>query len=339
MSRPQQNEIYLPDTMAKWPWPRRINPLYQEMKAGSDIWLKSFKPFTSESQSIFDSCDFEHLRTACDLMNVLFVLDEYTDVESAPGVREIADIVLDALQNPSKRRQEGEILLGEMARQFWERAIQTATVSSQKHFIEAFASYLDGVVAHAVVRGNGTIQTFDEYLKIRREDVGVRVTYSPFEFGLNIPDEVFYHPIIVEISECGVDLTIIDNDIASYNKEQAAGDDDFNSLTIIMRQLDVDLASAIDWVVDYHAQVQARFLSAFRRVPSFGGEVDRDVEQYILGIANWIRSNHCWSFEGGRYFGRKGLEIQSTRRVPLLPKAKHDRTLKRQQVIIPAVDI
>ena len=51
-------------------------------------------------------------------MNLLFVIDEYTDVESAPAVREIVDVIIDALNHPKKPRPEGEILLGELARQY-----------------------------------------------------------------------------------------------------------------------------------------------------------------------------------------------------------------------------
>ena len=51
-------------------------------------------------------------------MNVFFVVDEYTDVEPAPVVREMIGIVIDALHNPDKPRPEGEILLGELCRQY-----------------------------------------------------------------------------------------------------------------------------------------------------------------------------------------------------------------------------
>jgi len=50
--------LYLPETMAAWPWPRAINPYYEEVKAASNAWFKSFKPFTPESQRAFDKCDF-----------------------------------------------------------------------------------------------------------------------------------------------------------------------------------------------------------------------------------------------------------------------------------------
>lgn len=59
----------------------------------------------------------EHLRTGCDLMNLFFVIDEYTDVEPAPVVRGMVDIIIDALNNPHKPRPEGEILLGKVAQE------------------------------------------------------------------------------------------------------------------------------------------------------------------------------------------------------------------------------
>ena len=59
----------------------------------------------------------EEFRIGVDLMNVLFLLDEYTDTEPAHGVHKIVDIVIDALRNPAKHRTEGEVVLGEIVRQ------------------------------------------------------------------------------------------------------------------------------------------------------------------------------------------------------------------------------
>ena len=50
-------------------------------------------------------------------MNLFFAIDECTDVQSPQVVRHIADIVRDALENPDRRRPQGEIKLGEVARQ------------------------------------------------------------------------------------------------------------------------------------------------------------------------------------------------------------------------------
>ena len=59
----------------------------------------------------------ELLFISCNLMGLLFAIDEFTDVESRPVVQEIVDIVIDALHSPHKPRPREEIILGEMTRQ------------------------------------------------------------------------------------------------------------------------------------------------------------------------------------------------------------------------------
>ena len=50
-------------------------------------------------------------------MNLFFLVDEYTDVEPEPVVREMVDVVIDALNHPDRPRPEGEIILGVVAQQ------------------------------------------------------------------------------------------------------------------------------------------------------------------------------------------------------------------------------
>jgi len=271
-------------------------------------------------------------------MNLFFVVDEYTDVEPAPVVREMVDIVIDALNNPEKPRPEGEILLGEVARQFWSLAVKTASPTSQKHFLEAFTDYLNSVVEQAKDRDADTFRTIESYLTTRRENIGARPSYVPAELGLNLAEEAFYHPVITELSYYIAELIILDNDIASYNKEQANGDDRHNILTIAMKQFNTDFKGAMNWVTQYHEDVEARFLDGLKRVPSFNPELDAQVQEYIEHLANWPRCNDCWNFESGRYFGKMGREIQKTRYVPLLPKVNHDPTLRKEDVAVPLVE-
>ncbi|KZV87198.1 MFS general substrate transporter [Exidia glandulosa HHB12029] len=57
----------------------------------------------------------EEIRVGCDLMNLFFLIDEYTDRQPREVVQTTCDIVLDALNNPEKPRPEGEILVGPVA--------------------------------------------------------------------------------------------------------------------------------------------------------------------------------------------------------------------------------
>ena len=60
----------------------------------------------------------EIIRLGCDLMNLFYVYDEYTDIANGEGADRIRDIVMDAFRHPEKPRPEGELLVGEMAREF-----------------------------------------------------------------------------------------------------------------------------------------------------------------------------------------------------------------------------
>ena len=51
-------------------------------------------------------------------MFFLFLIDEYTDVESGPNVQKIVNIIIDALENTEKPRPKDENILGEVARQY-----------------------------------------------------------------------------------------------------------------------------------------------------------------------------------------------------------------------------
>ncbi|PBK68860.1 terpenoid synthase [Armillaria solidipes] len=323
----------LPETVANWPWPRKINPYYEEAKAESEAWFHSFEAFTPEAQRAFDRCDFsllaslayttatkEQLRTACDLMNLFFVFDEYTDNETPDVVRQYADIVKDALREPFKPRPSNEVVLGVVAQQFWALGIKTSSITSQKRVVETFGRYLDSVVAQAEDRHQCYTRNVEDYFKIRRFTIGTDPSYAMLELGYDLPDEVFYHPTVIELGCLACDLIIIDNDLASYNKEQASEEFPHNILVCVMNERKCDLDSALLWVEDLHRSISTRFLRLWEEIPTWGPGIDDIASLYLDGIANWVRANDCWNFESGRYFGSNGKAIQQHRMVTLMPK-------------------
>lgn len=171
---------------------------------------------------------------------------------------------------------------------------------------------------------------------MRRENIGARPSCVIMELGLDIPDEAIYH-LNFNASVHTLNCPICWQDIASYNKEQAIGDDRHNIITVVMNQFGLDVQSALNWVAAYHAQIETQFHDGLKWLPSWGPAVDKEVDTYVLGLANWPRCNDCWNFESGRYFGSRGPEVKKTRRVPLLPKVKPRADLKRENVVIPLV--
>ncbi|KAG1882553.1 hypothetical protein F4604DRAFT_1921112 [Suillus subluteus] len=157
-------KIFIPDLLARWPFPRRLNQHYSKVSAEASAWLESLKVFSPKAQKAFDSGKFcllsclsypiaceEHLRSACDFMNLAFIIDEFSDVSDEGEVRQQKGAIMDALRHPHKPRPTGEWVGGEVTRQFWERTIRNTSGQSQKWFIAAFDEYLlEGVAQQAV---------------------------------------------------------------------------------------------------------------------------------------------------------------------------------------------
>ena len=61
------------------------------------------------------------------------------------------------------------------------------------------------------------------------------------------------------------------------------------------------------------------FVSNMTRVPSWGREIDKDIERYIQGLQSWISGHLHWSFQTHRYFGSSGLNVKRELTVEISP--------------------
>ncbi|KAF8151498.1 terpenoid synthase [Crassisporium funariophilum] len=349
-------QFTLPDLLAKFPWPRNLSEHYCEAKTESSEWTESFSPFDEEGLKGYNLCDFnllaalsysprekglcslcndiprrqcscgplpllEIIRLGCDLMNVFYVYDEYTDITDGEGADKIRDILMDALRNPEKTRPEGECPVGAMTRDFWIRASSFVSPDAHclPHFIQDMDDYTAAVVNEADDRANRRYRGFEDYISIRKYSSGCLPSFALCEFGLDLPEEAFHHPLMVALREQATYLIAIGNDIDSYAMEKSRGLEFHNSVELVMNEQNLNVQGAIDWLQRYAADVHTGFLANVENIPSWGADVDRRVKMYIDGLAQWVRGNDDWTFESGRYFGNKGLEIQKSRVMNLLP--------------------
>ncbi|KAG2151275.1 terpenoid synthase [Suillus bovinus] len=326
-------KIFIPNILTNWPFPRRLNQHHSKVRAESSAWLASFKAFSPKAQKAFDRCNFgllaclcypnareEHVRSACDLMNLGFFIDEVSDVSKEDKVRQQKDIIMDALHYPHKPRPEGEWIGGEVTRQFWERTILNASDQSQKRFITAFNKCLEGVLQQAIDRSRHHIRDIQSYFEVRRATIGACPGFAFLELGLDIPDEVILHQTIENMVVASTDMITLANDIMSYNVEQACGDDGHNIVTIVMHELNTDVNGAMLWVADRHTKLEKKYFEAVAAIPKWGEPIDSQVREYCDGVGNWVRANYDWCFESERYFGTNGLEVQRNRWISSMPK-------------------
>ncbi|KAG6860874.1 hypothetical protein C0995_006554 [Termitomyces sp. Mi166 len=232
----------------------------------------------------------------------------------------MATIAMDGIRNPDKARPPGECVIGEAARQFWKLSLKCASEGARRRFIEAFDEYTTSVVQQAQDRAQNHLRDIGQYLVLRRKTVGVMPSFVILQFELNLPDEFFEDPVIQRLTDACIDMIILSNDMCSYNVEQARGDNGHNIVIVVMHHENIGLNEAMRWIGDHYSKLVHNFLLDLSYVPSFGKEVQEDVDHYIYGMANWVRANDCWSFEGRRYFAANGLETQRSRKVVLLPR-------------------
>ena len=79
------------------------------------------------------------------------------------------------------------------------------------------------------------------------------------------------------------------------------------------------LQEAVEFVGDLCKKSFDRFNGDRARLPSWGPEIDAQVQAYVQGLADWIIGTLHWSFDCERYFGKRGLQVKKSGVVELVP--------------------
>ncbi|KAF8999489.1 isoprenoid synthase domain-containing protein [Cyathus striatus] len=106
----------------------------------------------------------------------------------------------------------------------------------------------------------------------------------------------------------------------AIDEMQARGDELHNLVTVVMHQLKLNVQEPIDWIAELSDNITNKFLDDYRKVPSWGPEIDEDVQKYVDALGNWVRANTQWCFESHRHFGKDGLYIMREITIELLPR-------------------
>ncbi|KAF5327419.1 hypothetical protein D9619_004694 [Psilocybe cf. subviscida] len=177
------------------------------------------------------------------------------------------------------------------------------------------------MIQEADDRAEDRIRGVEEYLVLRRDTCGAKPSFSFFGLGLNLPAEVFEHPLVISLTERAANLVAMTNDMHSYSLERARGLDGHNILTCIMYEHSLGFQNALFWLDEHAKQTIAKFQADRAELPSFGSvEVDAAVVEYINRMGRCVRGYDSWSYETVRYYGDQGLEVQKSRKFSLMPK-------------------
>lgn len=230
----------------------------------------------------------------------------------------------------------------------WFRAKKYASPGCQSRFVETMYGYTYSEYQQVMNRVNCEDLNIESYINWRRESSCARPVWALVEMshGMNLPDEVFEHPSILRLDECATDMVGLSNvscssaimsllfslskssqqDLYSFNREQARGQY-ANLVPIAMNELDLSLQEAIDYVDELLRKSLDDFLYHKSILPSWGPEVDKQVQAYVRGMEHWIVGSIKWGFDSRRYFGAEYEEFKRTFLVTLWPQETTSRNI------------
>ena len=225
---------------------------------------------------------------------------------------------------------------------FRARLHKSAKPNCQRRFYQTCADYVDAVGKEAEYRVQGKVLDLASYEKLRRDNSAVYACFALFEYALDIdlPDEVVEHPSFKNLQDWGCDLVCWANvsshrlrpvsdpsanslpfqDVFSYDVEQSKGLEGNNILTVLMQARGFNLQEASDYAGTLFGDLVNRFIAERAKLPSWGPDLDRDINRYVDAIGHWVVGNLCWSFETSRYFGSALEDVKRTGVVKLRPR-------------------
>lgn len=328
----QVRRLVLPDLKSQCPFIGTTSPHYVDASAESRAWINGFDVFTDRKRAYFvQGCNellvshtysyagYEQFRTACDFVNLLFVLDELSDDMNSADAHAILNTYRCALLDPEW--DDGSVV-AKITKDFRKRLLRHAGPNATKRFYDYNVAYTHAVGKESELRERNIVLDVDSYIQLRRDNSAVQCCFGLVEYaqGTDLPDEVFNDPTFMQLHNSACDIVCWHNDIYSYDMEQAKGHDGNNIVTVLMKEKGFHLQDAADYIGEYSLKLMKEFMSARDNLPSFGAFIDSQIKRYIQGLECWIVGNLNWSFESQRYFGVKHLEVKETLVVNLRPK-------------------
>ncbi|KAJ7644908.1 isoprenoid synthase domain-containing protein [Roridomyces roridus] len=327
----------LPDVHDRWPFPPFQNRWDDVVSLESLRWVESLGLRTPEQLEKFRAAHFhgiasmayphvvdpEHYRIACDFVNLLFLVDDITDVLGADEVHKLTVIALDALKNPTGQGDSDEHPFANMHRtsvpiissnclihqhsandsSFGQR-LQSVRPSASvlDKFTNNYDLYLRAVIEEAEERDTLKVRdTLTSYLELRRNTGAVTCCFNLLLLPFDIPEDVLADPRIAQLETIGLDLVCVGNDILSFNVEQARGDI-HNAVIVAMKEHGLSVQAAMDFIGAWYHRNTDEFCALMRDLPECKDlETRSQLKKYVAGLADWVTANYEWCLRSRRY--------------------------------------
>ncbi|KIJ31868.1 hypothetical protein M422DRAFT_266350 [Sphaerobolus stellatus SS14] len=322
--------ILLPDVLAGWPCTPNINRFHDEVAMEARGWMHSYNPLPLVAHMKFDRDDFPlvtsltyptvsrpQLRICADLTIWFLLFDHITDDSNGIAAKQLAMKLIMAMRYPDLPTPDKASVLIDMTRDLWLRTLAFSVPSAAQRLLRSTEDYILAVCKEAEDRDAKHVRGIQEYLTIRRGSAASEVIFLLALLHLDISDEAMEHPTVRELTDLGMNLICIHNDIYSYNFERAHGLHGHNLVTAVMQEKRLGVQDAITYSGEMFHNTAREFMQTIQNLPQFTPEDDKGLREHTLSMINWIVALDEWSLLTPRYFGNQRFQVRRTRMIEL----------------------
>jgi len=301
--------------------PAAINPHYDAAYQHTLNWMRSFNFATDKFvyqgllagkfhvliARAYPYISFEDLKIITNFVFWHFFIDDQFEKPGISKQLEILELLKARLVEIMKKDAElTEIdpptvrALGDFMQKLYHHPYATSELVLR--FTKDMEDYFQATYWEALNNLQGITLDVATFMKIRSFTVAV---YPYLDLMLitdqiALPPEVVKHPIVKRLELATVNIMAWSNDIFSFEKEIKAGNN-LNLVTVVQKEYQISLQEAFDHAAELHNTEVQLFIDLSAQLPSFGTEIDANLERYLLSLRFWIRANLDWSTETGRY--------------------------------------
>ena len=301
----------------------RINPAAEQVRAPTIAWLSGHGLLTTAAAvEQYDAMHFERLAAmaypACDraalqlisnVMGWFFLFDDQFDgiLGTDPSATAAAvDAMTRCLDHPPSGADRAGPL-GVAFRELWLTSAAQMSPSWRRRTRTSWIRYLRSYTTEATARRDGD-SDLAAYLATRQDSIGIPPSVNLAEplHQVELPPRLVGRPPLNRLMALTGQHVALVNDLFSAGKERACGET-YNSVLIIQRGRQCDVASAARQVMDLIAAIHQEFQQLSAELATL---LDRQatsqrertaVAVHLACMTDWMHANLTWSRRTARY--------------------------------------
>ena len=302
------------------PFPSAINQYAEAAGKHSLKWARSFNLVIDESayQSLratkfhvlaarcYPNACLEALEVVCDYLVWIFIADDQFE-EAGPRkqtelLQELHARLLDILKGAELTDFDTSVQIALRDIRLRLQQLPHATSELMLRFVENMTAYFEGVLCEVLNHLQGSVPDLATYMKIRSFTSGVFIYCDLIQIvdRIALPPEVIEHPTVKRLKLATNNVSTWANDIFSLQKEVGEGQT-HNLVVVLQHEYQISVQEAVERAVEIHDAEVRTFIELSAQLPSFGAQIDAELQRYISGLRSWMRGCLDWYLETGRY--------------------------------------